>query len=152
MMIVIIAITPGPGVFPMSPFCVIRITIIGGERRVRLTRAWAMMLWAGLWIRFPSHLLPVRLKVENFLDSLLSQCSPCIMAEQTQWSTLAISTRGWPFTLRMKPWCAKCSHPVWGLWQWDGSMVWEKVLLAHLRSLLGHLGPGLWLVVGFLGP
>ena len=48
--------------------------------------------------------------------------------------------------------CAKCSHPIWGLWQWDDSMVWDKVLLTPLRSSLGHLGSGLWLVVGFLGP
>jgi len=30
------------------PFRVIRIVIIGGEGRVHLARAWAMMLWAGL--------------------------------------------------------------------------------------------------------
>ena len=48
MMIVIKAIAPGLGLFLVSPFRVIKITIIGRERRVHLTRAWAMMLWAGL--------------------------------------------------------------------------------------------------------
>ena len=33
---------------PVSPFRVIRIIIIGGEGRVRLTKVRAMMLWAGL--------------------------------------------------------------------------------------------------------
>ena len=135
-----LAIGLGPRLLPVSPFHVIRIIIIGGGRRVYLTKVWTITLWAGLWIRFPSHLLPVGLKVENFLDGLLSQHSLCTMAERTQWNTLVTLTRRWPFTLRTKPWCAKCSHPVWGLWQWDGSMVWKKVLLALLRSLLGHLG------------
>ena len=104
--------------------------IISRGRRVCLAKAWAMTLWARLWIKFPSHLLPVGLKVENFLNGLLSQRSPCKTSERTQWSLLAISTRGWPFTLRTKPWCAKCSHLVWGLWQWDGLIVWERALLA----------------------
>ena len=34
MMIVIIAIAPGPGLLPVSPFYVIKITIIGGEGKV----------------------------------------------------------------------------------------------------------------------
>ena len=147
-----LAIGLGPGLFPVSPFRVIRIIIIGGGRRVCLTKVWTITLWARLWIRFSSHLLPIGLKVENFLNGLLSQHSLCTMAKQTQSSTLVTSTRRWSFTLRMKPWYAKCSHPVWGLWQWDGSMVWEKVLLAPLRSSLGHLGFVLWLAVGFLGP
>ena len=48
MMIVILAIGPSPRLLPMSPFRVIRIIIIGGEGRVRLTKVKAMMLWAGL--------------------------------------------------------------------------------------------------------
>ena len=47
-MIVIIAITPGPGLLLMSPFRVIRIIIIGKEMRVQLARVWAMKLWADL--------------------------------------------------------------------------------------------------------
>ena len=35
MMIMIIAIGPGPGLLPVSPFYVIKITIIGGEGKVR---------------------------------------------------------------------------------------------------------------------
>ena len=48
MMIVILAIGPGPRLLPMSAFRVIRIIIIGGEGRVRLTKVKAMMLWARL--------------------------------------------------------------------------------------------------------
>ena len=48
MMIVILAIGTGPRLLPVSPFRVIRIIIIGGEGRVRLTKVKAMMLWAGL--------------------------------------------------------------------------------------------------------
>ena len=48
MMIVIIAIGLGPGLPPVSPFRVIRIIIIGGKGRVRLTKVWAMTLWVGL--------------------------------------------------------------------------------------------------------
>ena len=122
-MIVILAIGQGPGLLLVSPFRVIRIIIIGREGRVCLARAWAMTLWAELWTKFLSHLLPVGLKVENFLSNLLSQRSPCTIAERTQWSMLATSTKGWPFISRMRPWCARCSHLVWVLWQWDGSMV-----------------------------
>ena len=46
-MIMIIATIPSP-LLPMIPFRVIRIVIIGGERRVCLTRIWSMTLWAGL--------------------------------------------------------------------------------------------------------
>ena len=42
MMIVIIAIALALGLLLVSPFCVIRITIIGEEGRV--IEAWAMML------------------------------------------------------------------------------------------------------------
>ena len=38
-MIVILAIIQGPGLLPVSLFLVIKIVIIGGERRVRLARA-----------------------------------------------------------------------------------------------------------------
>ena len=47
-MIVILAISQGPELLLVYPFRVIRIVIIGGEGRVHLARAWAMMLWAGL--------------------------------------------------------------------------------------------------------
>ena len=83
MMIVIIAIAPGPGLLPVSLFCVIKITIIGKEGRVRLVKVWAMMLWVGLSIRFLNHLLLVGLRKENFLGSLLSQHLPCITTDQT---------------------------------------------------------------------
>ena len=48
MMIVILAIGPGPRLLLVSPFRVIRIIIIGGEGRVCLTKVRAMMLWTGL--------------------------------------------------------------------------------------------------------
>ena len=128
---------------PSESFRAIRIAIISREVRVHLAKVWVMMLWAGLWTRFLSHLLHVGLKEENFLGGLLNQHSPCIMVEQTMWSTLATSTREWLFTQRMRPWCARCSHLVWGLWRWDGSTNWKKVLITPLRSLLGHL----WLVL-----
>ena len=48
MTIVMIATGPGLGLLLVSPFRVIRITIIGGEGRVHLTKVWAIMLWPGL--------------------------------------------------------------------------------------------------------
>ena len=48
MTIVMIATDPGLGLLLVSLFRVIRITIISGEGRVRLTKVWAIMLWAGL--------------------------------------------------------------------------------------------------------
>ena len=98
-----LAISLGPKLLLASPFRVIRIIIIGRGGRVHLTKVWTITIWAGVWIRFPSHLLLIGLKVENFLSSLLSQHSLCTMAEQTRWSTLVTSTRGWPFTLGTKP-------------------------------------------------
>ena len=115
-----------------------------------LSKVQAMMLWVGLLDKSLNHRFLVKLKGESFLGNLLNQNSPCIMAEWTLWSTSATSTREWPFIPGTKPWCAKCSHLVWGPWRWDGSMVWKKVLLAPLRSLLGPLGLDLWLAVGFL--
>ena len=47
-MIVIIVIAPNPGLLLVSPFHVIRIIIIGKERKVCLARVWAMTLWVGL--------------------------------------------------------------------------------------------------------
>ena len=44
MMIVTIVIGPGPRLLPLIPFHVIRITIIGRDGRVRLTKAWAITL------------------------------------------------------------------------------------------------------------
>ena len=44
MMIVTIVISPGPRLLPVIPFHVIRITIIGKDGRVRLTKAWAITL------------------------------------------------------------------------------------------------------------
>ena len=142
----------GPGLLPVSLFRMIKTVIISGGVRVHLAKVWAMMLWVGVLTRSLNHYLHVELKGEKFLGNLLSQHLPCIMAERTLWSTLATLIRDWPFTPRMKSWCAKCSHLVLGLWWWDGSTVWKKVLLAHLKSLLGHLELVLWLAVGFLCP
>ena len=83
MMIVIIATAPSLGLLPVNLFRVMRITIISGEWKVRLVKVWAMMLWAGLLIRFLNHLLLVGLREENFLDGLLSQHLPCITANKT---------------------------------------------------------------------
>ena len=44
MMIVTIVISPGPRLLPVIPFHMIRITIIGKDGRVRLTKAWAITL------------------------------------------------------------------------------------------------------------
>jgi len=47
-MIVILAISQGPGLLPVNHSRVIRIVIIGEAGGVRLTKVWAMTLWAGL--------------------------------------------------------------------------------------------------------
>ena len=64
-----------------------------------------MMQWAGPCAKFLSHRLHVGLNKENFLGDLLNQRLPCIMVEQTLWSTLATSTKEWPFTQRIKLMC-----------------------------------------------
>ena len=102
---------------PNESFSYDRITIISIKARVHPAKVWAMTLWVGLLTRFLSHCLRVELKGENFLGGLLSQHSPCIIAKRTLWSTLATSTREWRSILRMKAWCAKYSHPIWGLWR-----------------------------------
>ena len=72
MVIVIIATASGSGLLLVSLFHAMRITIIGGEGRVRLIKVWATMVWVGLSIRFLNHLLLVRLGEKNFLSGLLS--------------------------------------------------------------------------------
>ena len=94
-MIEMVATGPSPGLLLVSLFRMMRITTINVEARVHTPRVWAMMLWAGLLIRFLNHHLRVELKEENFLGSLLSQYLPCIMAERTLWSTLATSIIEW---------------------------------------------------------
>ena len=84
---------------------VMRTAIIGGEAKVHLTGTGVMMLWAGPCAKFLSHRLHVGLNEENFLGDLLNQRLPCIMVEQTLWSTLVTSTKEWPFTQRIKPMC-----------------------------------------------
>ena len=39
-----VATGPGPGLLPMSPFCMMRTVIISREVRVHLAKVWAMML------------------------------------------------------------------------------------------------------------
>ena len=129
-----------------------RTVIIGGEAKVHLIGAWVMMLWAKPCAKFLSHHLRIGLKEENFLGDLLSQHLPCIIVEQTLWSTSATSTKQWLFSQRMNPWCARCSHLAWGQQWWNGLMVWGKVQLTPLRSLLECLELALLLVVGFLSP
>ena len=121
--IVIITIGLGQGLPPVSHFCVTRSVVIGGEGKIHLTGAWATMLWVGPWIRFLSHLLPEGLKWGSFFGGLLIQRSLSTMVGRTLWSMWATLTRGWLFIRRMKSWCARCSHPVWGMWRWDGSTV-----------------------------
>ena len=150
-MMEMVATGPSPGLLPVSFFRMIGTVIISRGVRVHLVKVWVMMLWAGLLTRALNHRLRVELKGENFLGSLLSQRSPCITTERTLWSTLATSTRECLFTLGIKPWCAKCSYPIWGSWRWDSSTIWKKVLLAPLRSSLGPLGLVSWLAVKFFG-
>ena len=142
MMMEMVATGPGLGLLPMSPFRMMGTVIINWGVRVHLAKVWARLLTKSL-----NHCLHIELKGENFLGGLPNQRTSCIMAEWTMWSTLATSTKEWLFTLRMRSWCAKCSHPVWGLWWWDGLTASKKILLAHLRSLLGCLGLFLWLAV-----
>ena len=140
MIIEMVAIGLGPGLPLVSLIRMMRTIITSGGVSVHLAKVRAMMLWAGLLTKSLNHRLWVELKGESFLDGSLSQHSPCIMVEQTLWNMLATSTRKWPSTPRMKPWCLKCFHPVWGLQQWNGLTVWKKVLLIPSRSLLGPWG------------
>ena len=105
---------------PANLFRVMRITIMSARIGARLAKAWETMLWVRRWTKFPSHLLHIELREESFPVGLRCPRSPCTMVEQTRWSMWATSTRGWLYTPRMKPWCAKCFHPVWSLWRWDG--------------------------------
>ena len=115
MMMRMVAIGLGQGLLLVSLFHMMRITIISIEIRACLAKVWEIMLWVGHWTKSPNHLLHTGLKVENFLCDSLSQQSPCTMVERTPWSMWATSTKEWLFSPRMKPWCVRCSHPIWGL-------------------------------------
>ena len=97
-----------------------RNTTMNVDTRARLTKAWEMTLWVKRWTRFSSHPSRVRLKGQYFLGGFISQHSPSTMVERTLWSKWATSIREWLSIPKMKPWCARCSHPVWNPWRWDG--------------------------------
>ena len=81
------------------------------RRRIHLQEALEMMLWAEHSTKFLDHLSRVGLREGDFLGGSLNPRSPCIMVEQTLWSMLATSIKGWLCTSRMRPWCARYSHP-----------------------------------------
>ena len=145
-----VATGPGPGLFPASLFCMMKTVIMSKGARVRHTKAWAMMLWAGCLTRSPNHHLCIESNEESFLGILLSQLSPCTMKEQISWSMWATLTKEWLCTLRVKSWCVRCSHPAWSLWQWGGSMVWVSIPLIPLRYSPKHLFLALLHASGFL--
>ena len=98
-----------------------RNTILNIDTRARLVKAWKMTLWAKHWTRFPSCSSRARLKGQYFLGGSISQRSPSTMVEWTQWSMWATSIKKWLSIPKIEPWCARCSHPVWDPWRWDGS-------------------------------
>ena len=52
------------------------------------------------------------LRERDFLGSSLSPHSLCTMVEQTLWSMSTTSIKGWLYTPRMRPCCARYSHPI----------------------------------------
>ena len=88
-----------------------RTTITSVEIEIHLRKAWEMMLWVEHLTKFSDHLSRAELREEDFLNGSLSPRSSCIMVEQTLWSMLATSIKEWLCTLRIRPWCARYSHP-----------------------------------------
>ena len=88
-----------------------KTTAMNAETEIHLREAWEMTLWVKHSTKFPSHLSHVGLREGDFLGGSLNPHSPCIMEEQTLWSMLAISIKGWLYIPKMRPWCARYSHP-----------------------------------------
>ena len=108
-MMVIIGASQGPLLVSLSRM--MKTIIMSTETENHLWEAWEMILWVKHSTKFPDHLSCVELREEDFLGGSLSPRSPCIMVEQTLWSMLATSIKGWLCTSRMRPWCARYSHP-----------------------------------------
>ena len=98
-----------------------------GGMRAHLARVWVTMPWTRHWIKFPDHPSCTRLKGLNYPDVSINKRLPSTTAEQTRWSTWASLTKEWPFTPKMRLWCAKFSRPTWGQWWWDGSTAWKQI-------------------------
>ena len=118
-----IAIGAGQELHPVSPSHMIGIIIMSVGIESRLRSVWEITLWVKHSTRFPGSLSRVGSKWGDFLSGFLNPHSPYTMEGRTLWSTLATSIRGWPCTPRTSLWCARCSHPIWGLWRWGGLIV-----------------------------
>ena len=129
-----------------------RNTIVSADTRVQLAEDWEMTLWAKRWTKFPSRPSRTGLKEQFFLGVSISQCSPSTMDERTRWSMWAISVREWLSILRTKPWCARCSHPVWDPLRWDGLTTSRQIPYIPSRSSIGHLALILLCAPESLGP
>ena len=86
MMREMVIVGPGPGLLPVSLFCMMKTITTNGGVRVPFAMVWAMMLCVGLLTRSPNYCLRVGLKGESFPSILLSQHSPCTMEKRIPWS------------------------------------------------------------------
>ena len=101
-----------------------KTTALNAETKIHLREAWEMMPWVKHSTKFPNNPSHAGLRKGDFLGGSFNPLSPCIMVVQTLLSMLAILIKRWLYIPRMKPWCARFSHPV-RLWWWGGLTVWK---------------------------
>ena len=106
----------------VSLSCMLKISTLSAEIGVHSPKAREAMRWAKCSTISQGHLSHIELRKGRFPGGSPNPHSPCSIVGQTLWSTWATSTKGWLCTPRMRPWCAKSSPLVWGLWQWGGLM------------------------------
>ena len=92
-----------------------KTTAMNAKIEIHPQEAWEMTLCVKHLTKFSSHLSHAGLREGDFLGGSLNPHSPCITAEQTLWSMLTNSIRGWQYIPRMRFCCTKYSHPAWGL-------------------------------------
>ena len=145
-------IDEGQGLLLVSLTRTMKMPITSVETKVHLSKAWEMTQWVEHLTKSPNHPSHAKSREGDFLGDSLSQRSPRTMVGQNLWSMWATLTREWLCTPRMRPWCARYSHPIWSLWQWGGLIPWERDPLIPVWNSLKPLDLALLHAVGFLGP
>lgn len=108
--------------------------------------------WVRLYFKFLAlHFLSTLSRMSS-LDASTGLLLPFIMVKLIMLNMWAILTREWPFALRIRPWCVKCSLRALVWWPWGGLTASRKDKYIPLRSLREPLGHDLQLVVESLGP